>query len=642
MAEDGKVIYGVEVDAKGAEAEAEKAGKKIGDKLGEGAEKSRDHASKFQEIWTGAARKIGEELVSLGGRALQALPNAIISGAKQAVEAYGDYEQLVGGVETLFKDSADIVMKYADNAYKTAGVSANKYMETVTGFAASLLQGLGGDTEAAAKLADVAMTDMSDNANKFGTDFQRIQDAYQGFAKQNYTMLDNLKLGYGGTATEMARLINDSGVLGDTITVTAETVNEVSFAKIVEAIHTVQTEMGVTGTTAKEASTTIQGSVNAAKAAWENLLVGVADDTQDFDQLVQNFVESVGIAAENLLPRIETALNGIAELVVALAPVILEAFPQLVEGILPGVLEAVDGIFEALLNSIDTLLPLVLDAGMQILLKLLDGLASHSDKIAQSAVNIITQLVTSILANLPTILTSGIQIVVGLATGLIKGLPQVIAAIPKIIAGIIQGIIENFPAIVESGVQLLSMLASGMLTAVPVVKTMIVDLVASIIDTFRNIDWGEIGRSIIQGIGNGLQAGWQWLIDTVENIALSLWNSAKRILGIHSPSTKFRYVGEMSTEGAIEGYENTAPKLIRTVKTLYEDVGDVAADAWQPVELGYSGASLDSLERDMSFRLTATGSTPDMTIIVPLYLDEREIARATAWNMGEQLAWLEV
>lgn len=228
---------------------------------------------------------------------------------KSSVGAYADYEQLVGGVETLFKESKDKVIGYANNAYKTAGMSANDYMATVTSFSARLLQGLDGDTEKAAEYANLAITDMADNANKMGTSISSIQDAYQGFAKQNYTMLDNLKLGYGGTQEEMARLINDSGVLGEAITVTAETVNQVSFDKIIEAIHIVQNEMGVTGTTAKEASDTISGSFSAFKATWQNLLTGLTDENADMSVLFGNMTD----AGETLLNNLLALLPGFKE-----------------------------------------------------------------------------------------------------------------------------------------------------------------------------------------------------------------------------------------------------------------------------------------------------------------------------------------
>ena len=262
--------------------------------------------SPFQKV----LGKIGSAVntaVKASAAAVGAASAGVAALGTACINAYADYEQLVGGVETLFKDSADTIQTYADNAYKTAGLSANEYMETVTSFSASLLQSLDGDTEKAAAAADLAITDMA--------------DAYQGFAKQNYTMLDNLKLGYGGTKEEMQRLLADaeklSGVKYDLS----------SYADIVEAIHVIQTEMGITGTTAKEASTTIQGSVASMKAAWANLMVGMADDTQDLDLLLSNFIESIGTVADNLLPRIGIVIEGMGKLVAGLAPEIASALP---------------------------------------------------------------------------------------------------------------------------------------------------------------------------------------------------------------------------------------------------------------------------------------------------------------------------
>ena len=243
--------------------------------------------------------------------AIAAVGASLIKIVKDSVGSYAEYEQLVGGVETLFKSSSDQVLKYAENAYKTAGLSANQYLDTVTSFSASLLQGLNGDTAKAARISDQAITDMADNANKMGTSMQSIQNAYQGFAKQNYTMLDNLKLGYGGTASEMARLINDSGVLGDQIEVTAKTVNSVSFDKMIEAIHKVQTELGITGTTAEEAEKTISGSLNAVKAAWSNLMTGLGDETADVDKLTKRFTDSLHTFIDNVKPVLKQTLKSI-------------------------------------------------------------------------------------------------------------------------------------------------------------------------------------------------------------------------------------------------------------------------------------------------------------------------------------------
>lgn len=279
-------------------------------------------------VFKGVLSDLASKGISLAISGLKKIGGAVIDVGKQAIESYAEYEQLVGGVETLFKDSADIVKKYAEQAYKTTGLSANEYMENVTSFSASLLQGLGGDTKKAAEIADIAMIDMSDNANKMGTSMEMITNAYQGFAKGNFTMLDNLKLGFGGTKEEMARLINESGVMGDTLITTGQKGNfaTVSFDKMIEAIHKVQENMGITGTTAKEASTTISGSVNQMKKSWQNLLTSIADDNKDLGKSINEFVDSAVTAAQNLVPRIKVAIEGLKKLI---NNIINEVFPKL-------------------------------------------------------------------------------------------------------------------------------------------------------------------------------------------------------------------------------------------------------------------------------------------------------------------------
>ena len=277
-------------------------------------------ASKVGTTVANAAKTVGK--VALAGTATVAA--GITTLTKQAVSAYADHEQLVGGVETLFKDSADTVKDYADEAFKTAGLSANEYMETVTSFSASLLQSLEGDTAKAADVANQTIIDMSDNANKMGTDMAMIQNAYNGFAKQNYTMLDNLKLGYGGTKEEMSRLLEDATALSGV------EYDLSSFADITEAIHVIQTEMGIAGTTAAEASSTISGSLQSVKSSWQNLLVGIANEDSDLGGLIGNLTDSAVTFAENLIPRIGEALGGIKNAV----PIIAEKLaPILGEGV---------------------------------------------------------------------------------------------------------------------------------------------------------------------------------------------------------------------------------------------------------------------------------------------------------------------
>lgn len=354
----------------------------------------------------------------LGGMALAGAAAGITALTKSSIENYAEYEQLVGGVETLFKDNADVVMGYAENAYKTAGMSANEYMSTVTSFSASLLQGLDGDTAKAAEIADRAITDMSDNANKMGTSMDMIQNAYQGFAKQNYTMLDNLKLGYGGTASEMARLINDSGVLGKTVKVTADTVNDVSFDKIIEAIGVVQDQMGITGTTAAEASSTIQGSITTMKSAWTNLVTGIGDENANLDTLLNNFVDSVLTVGDNIVPRIGQVLSGIGTLVAGITPVIVDALPTLITDVLPSLIDASITLVLAIVDELPTIIQALIEAAPTIIRKVADALIEAAPMLFTSAAEIVMQLIAGFFDMLPEIKEVGVNLVEGIWEGI--------------------------------------------------------------------------------------------------------------------------------------------------------------------------------------------------------------------------------
>lgn len=417
---------------------------------------------------SGKASKVGDvflkgigTIAKWGVAAASVAATATAALVKSAVTAYSDYEQLVGGVETLFKDSASEVQKYAANAYQTAGLSANEYMETVTGFSASLLQSLDGDTKAAAEKANVAITDMSDNANKMGTSMESIQNAYQGFAKQNYTMLDNLKLGYGGTKEEMQRLLEDAEKLS------CQKFDLSSYADIVDAIHVVQTEMGITGTTAKEAATTIQGSVNMTKAAWQNLVVGIADDTQDFDVLVNNFVESVTTAGNNILPRVEIALKGVGTLVEKLAPIIAKTVPNIVSTTLPSMIKAGTSMIRALLDGLLKAVPELIPCFKDIINQLIEVIVDNLPLIIEAAVTIAGAIVSGLVEALPDILDAGIELIQSLAQGLTTGIPTILSTAITIVSQLASTLIQNVPQIVQTGIQLLLGLANGILQAVP-------------------------------------------------------------------------------------------------------------------------------------------------------------------------------
>lgn len=418
-----------------------------------------ESSSKAEEL----SGKIGKGLATaakLGAAAIVAAATAVGALTKKSLEEYAEYEQLVGGVETLFKDSADVVMQYANNAYKTAGLSANDYMETVTSFSAALLQSLGGDTEAAAKQADLAITDMADNANKMGAAMGDIQNAYQGFAKQNYTMLDNLKLGYGGTKEEMQRLIDDANALNAAQgNLTNYSID--SYADIVSAIHDVQTEMGITGTTAKEASTTIQGSLSAMKSAWTNLLTGIGDDSQDLDKLINNFVDSTGTAAENILPRLGKIITGIGSLAERLAPVVAAAIPGLVTTVLPELVQSGISMVGAILQGLVQMLPQIIQYGVDMVITLIESISSDPESLVETAIMLVVTIVSGLIDALPKLIAAAAELVTGLLRALISNAPNLLAAGLKLVGKIAEGIANSLGEIVKAGAKVVDSIIDG-------------------------------------------------------------------------------------------------------------------------------------------------------------------------------------
>ena len=515
---------------------------------------------------------------------------------KSSLEQYAEYEQLVGGVETLFKQSADIVQQYADNAYKTAGMSANEYMDTVTSFSASLLQGLGGDTAKAAEVANQAITDMSDNANKMGTSMEMIQNAYQGFAKQNYTMLDNLKLGYGGTQEEMARLINDSGVLGDAFVATANNINEVSFDKIIEAIHVVQTNMGVTGTTAAEAASTIEGSVASAKSAWTNLITGIADENADLDTLIGNFVTSAETVAGNVVPRITQILSGMGTAIEQLAPILAAEVPTLIASVLPSIVNggaqllvglvtglvsalpqlvaAVPGIIDTMITSISEALPQILNVGVQLLDQLTTGIETGLPDMVSRIPEIITQFLNYITEQLPTVLDKGAELLNNLVNGILGAIPEMTAALPEIITAFVQFITDNLPTIIESGINILLNLVSGIIGAIP-------DLVASIPQIISAITTG-IARALPKIIQSGvslLQKFIEGILSNIPALVAALPQIISAIVeGIGALIGGIVDVGKSIVEGIWKGIQEMAGWIYDKVTGFFSGIVDGVKD----------------------------------------------------------------
>lgn len=501
------------------------------------------------------------------GNGIKQIGSTFLDVGKQALDSYADYEQLVGGVETLFKESAGIVEGYANNAYKTAGLSANEYMETVTSFSASLLSSLNGDTAKSAKVADMAITDMSDNANKMGTDMSMIQSAYQGFAKQNYTMLDNLKLGYGGTKSEMERLLKDaqkiSGVKYD-----ISNLNDVY-----NAIHVIQGELGITGTTAKEASTTIQGSVSAMKSAWQNMLTGIADDNADFEGLVGNLIESIGIASENIMPRVKIIIDGIVALLPQLAKKIIEHLPEIMDAGSEIITQLIDSlttfapdvgysafyIIESLLTGILNNLPTIMQAGIELLTELINGISQTLPNLIPVAINSLITLTTTILDNIDLIINSGIELILALAEGLINALPQLIDKIPVIIEKLIMAITNNLPKIVEMGVTLIIKLAVGLIKAIPQLISKIPQIISSLVRGFANYfsSMHDVGKNLVSGIWEGIKNAKDWLLGKIKEWCGNILNGIKAFFGIHSPSKVFKdEIGTNLALGVGEGFSD--------------------------------------------------------------------------------------
>lgn len=414
-----------------------------------------------------------------------------------AVNSYADYEQLVGGVETLYKDSAAKVQQYAADAYKTSGMTANEYMTTATSYAAALVSSLGGDTEQAAELSNMAVSDMADNWNKFGSSADSVQAAYNGFAKGQFQLLDNLKLGYGGTKEEMERLLDDANKLNAAQGKYTDYSID-SFSDIILAIHDIQTEYDITGTTAKEASTTISGSLSAAKAAWANLVTGVADDNANFGQLISNFVDSATTAASNIIPRIEVALNGAAKLIESLVPPIMAELPGLIETVLPQLAQSAVNIVQTLVTGISANAAQLIDSAIQIITVLGNGIYQMLPTVAQSALQIILTLVSKLNENLPQMLDTAGQMLIAFVEGVSEHLPDIMLAAASIVETLLTYFIEHLPDIVEGAMQM--------------------------------------GDAVIDGIIDGISAAWEGLVSWFNGLWDGLFGNRSVNVGVNSGS----------------------------------------------------------------------------------------------------------
>lgn len=589
-------------------------------------------------------------------------------------------EQSIGGIETLFKDSADKVKQNAAEAYRTAGMSANQYMEITTSFSASLLQGLGGDTAKAADIANMALTDMSDNANKMGTDMELIQNAYQGFARGSYVMLDNLKLGYGGTQAEMERLLKDAQEL----TGIKYDINNLS--DVYSAIHVIQGELGITGTTAKEAASTLSGSFASMKSAFQNVL-GEITLGMDIGPSLNALATTVTtFLADNLLPAIWNILSALPGALVtsvqSLGPQLLTAimglFNQIGSGLASGeqILSTVNSMITQIKVGIQTQLPTMLQSGADILMNIVNGILQNLPSLIMGAGQIVSNLIDTIWGaypiliqeggnllmnlasgiinnlpqiinagtqavssmvgaiakNLPKIWQSGVQLLLNLVNGIINNLPEIVSAGAQAVSKLVASIAQHLPQILQSGITLIGQLAAGLIRAIPNLVSKIPQIITSIKNAFLDIDWMLIGKNIISGIANGLANAGGALWDAVKDVLGGFKDKVLSFFGIKSPSRWGIYVGEMIDAGLANGISDNENAIAKAVRSIQDTVsGPFTSDvAYSIRQTGSSMVRNDnnatSLKLDELISLLRSRSGSNAEIVINL--KDREMARA--------------
>lgn len=554
---------------------------------------------RFKVNWKAIGAAVAAGVAAVGAAAAKL--------SKAVLDSYADYEQLTGGIETLFKDSSDTVMGYAENAYKTAGLSANQYMETVTGFSASLLQSLGGDTEKAAKYADMAVTDMADNANKMGSSMESIQNAYQGFAKQNYTMLDNLKLGYGGTKEEMQRL------LADAEKISGFKYDISSYSDIVDAIHIVQTEMGITGTTQLEAEKTISGSINTLKGAWANFVTGLGDSNADISKLTQNVVDSfvnvfnnVKPILENIVAALPSVIQSLNGAMIDLAPTLLDSVVTLFNSILTGIIDLLPQLMPVVINAVLMVvgciidnIPAFVDALIQIVVALIQGISDNLPQILNAVIQAVIEVTLALLDNLPLILETCLELALSAIDAIIQAIPQIVAALPRVIEAIITFLVNNIPMLVETGIKLfvsivkeLPTIIKSIVAAIPKIITAIVKGIASGVSQMA-----EAGKNLCKGLWQGLSNSVEWIKAKIKGWVGNVTSFIKRLFGIASPSKVFAGYGKFLTMGLGLGMEKSIGYATRAV----EETAAAMESAFMPDLVAETQIESGNLESGLTY-----------------------------------------
>lgn len=578
---------------------------------------------------------------SFGGKMVGMIKKVIATAAigkalSASISEGAALEQSLGGIETLFKDSADKVKANAAKAYQTAGMSANDYMELTTSFSASLLSSLAGDTSKAADVADMAMVDMSDNANKMGTNMEDIKNAYQGFAKQNYTMLDNLKLGYGGTKSEMERL------LADAQKISGVEYNIDNLSDVYSAIHVIQGQLDITGTTAKEAATTISGSFNQMKAAAKNVMGEIAlgmDVGPALNELANTIIT---FAVGNLLPAVWNVISALPSAIVtfvtALGPQLFAAVSGLIPQIASGITTGIPTLYQSAMQLMDQFnigiqeqLPILLQNGVDFITNIVNGILQNLPQVITMAGNIITYFANTIISMFPTVLSAGASLLLKLVNGIINNLPQIAQAAATTIVRFVASIGQNLPQILQSGITIIAKLAAGLIRAIPNLVGQIPAIISAIVNAFTSQNWGSIGINIISGIASGLRSAAHMLWDAVKGVLGGFKENVLAFFGIHSPSRWGAYVGEMIDTGIANGLigkttlvSNAAAELQKSVKKPIGTSMDLAISGKSSTE-SQNSTIAEKLEALLEY-LKTTSRRGDGSIVINL--NDREVARA--------------
>lgn len=578
---------------------------------------------------------------SFGGKMVGMIKKVIAAAAigkalSASISEGAALEQSLGGIETLLKDSADKVKANAAKAYQTAGMSANDYMELTTSFSASLLSSLAGDTSKAADVADMAMVDMSDNANKMGTNMEDIKNAYQGFAKQNYTMLDNLKLGYGGTKSEMERL------LADAQKISGVEYNIDNLSDVYSAIHVIQGQLDITGTTAKEAATTISGSFNQMKAAAKNVMGEIAlgmDVGPALNELANTIIT---FAVGNLLPAVWNVISALPSAIVtfvtALGPQLFAAVSGLIPQIASGITTGIPILYQSAMQLMDQFnigiqeqLPILLQKGADFITNIVNGILQNLPQVITMAGNVITYFANTIISMLPTILSAGARLLLRLVNGIINNLPQIAQAAATVIVRFVASIGQNLPQILQSGITIIAKLAAGLIRAIPNLVGQIPAIISAIVNAFTSQNWGSIGINIISGIASGLRSAAHMLWDAVKGVLGGFKENVLAFFGIHSPSRWGAYVGEMIDTGIANGLigkttlvSNAAAELQKSVKKPIGTSMDLTVSGKSSTE-SQNSTIAEKLEALLEY-LKTTSRRGDGSIVINL--NDREVARA--------------